>query len=144
MKKSVISINGTDIETRSLRTARLDKAWHFVGKIKHMMWFIYQHPNMQQRTSRALRYIMPYIITDRWPVLSIDYSKVLVSWGILEPASLYAMTTQPGELKFTWRDNSGEGNARPDDMAFLIVYCEALDRFTLICCRFRQEDCRGF
>lgn len=100
-------------------------------------------PNIQQRTSRALRYIIPYVATDQWPVLSIDYSKVLVTWGILEPASLYAVTAQPGALKFTWRDNSGGGNARPDDMAFFIVYCEALDRFTFTCCRFRREDCRG-
>ena len=62
-------------------------------------------------------------ITGTYPAFDIDYPKVSVSQGNL-PGALNPTTssTTPGEVEFTWEDNSWETDASADDQAVLVVY----------------------
>ena len=58
-----------------------------------------------------------------YPLYQIDYSKAQVSRGTL-PGALNptAATTVPGEIEYTWDNNSDDTNAMPDDKVLLVVY----------------------
>jgi hypothetical protein len=69
-------------------------------------------------------------ITGVYPAFTVDYSKVVLSQGILPDAeSAIAASAVVGKLTFTWTDNTGTGNALATDMAFVAVYNEALKRW---------------
>ena len=69
-------------------------------------------------------------ITGVYPAFAVDYSKVVLSQGILPDAeSAIAASAVAGKLTFTWTDNTGTGNALATDMAFVAVYNEALKRW---------------
>ena len=63
----------------------------------------------------------------------IRYSAAIISQGNLPNAfSPAARISAPGTISFAWEDNSGTGNARTNDNAILVVYCEAAKRCAYI------------
>lgn len=55
----------------------------------------------------------------------IDYPNLIVSAGRLKgPEEPSAERTPEGNIRVRWNDNSGEGNARPDDRALLLALHE--------------------
>ncbi len=58
-----------------------------------------------------------------YPILRIDYSKLILSLGNL-PAAPGISVSSPitGKLVFSWTDNSGIGKALATDQAFVAVY----------------------
>jgi len=55
----------------------------------------------------------------------IDYSMSLLSKGDLpKPESFVADTSESGKIIFTWKDNSGRGQALSSDLAFVALYSE--------------------
>ena len=68
-------------------------------------------------------------ITGIYPALTIDYSKVVLSKGVLQNVSAIAATsTAAGKLSFTWTDNSN-GKTLATDTAFVAAYCADLNRW---------------
>lgn len=71
----------------------------------------------------AMSYILNNAVGGIAPNFNIDYSLALLSRGglsgVLNPATDLAT---PGEVTFTWGDNSAEGNANATDKAMLAVY----------------------
>ncbi|MFI1743247.1 DUF6266 family protein [Thalassobellus sediminis] len=71
----------------------------------------------------AMSYVLNNAITGIEPDFNVDYSKALLSRGnlsgVLNPDNNLAI---PGEVTFTWGDNSAEGNANRTDKAMLLVY----------------------
>jgi len=71
----------------------------------------------------AMSYVLNNAITGTEPNFIVDYSTALLSRGVLSgvlnPNSNLAT---PGEVTFTWDDNSAEGNANTTDKAMLLVY----------------------
>ena len=61
-------------------------------------------------------------LTGTYPLYAIDYSKALISRGNL-PGALNSVATSviPGEIEYTWNNNSDDTNAMPDDKVILIV-----------------------
>ena len=74
----------------------------------------------------ALSYNLKNAVTGKSPAYSIDYSMALISRGKLLNAVNPAATVTGETVFFTWTDNSGTAEAKPDDAAILVVYCEAL------------------
>lgn len=71
----------------------------------------------------AMSYVLKNAITGIEPDFEVDYGLALLSRGTLAPA-LNGSTdlTTPGEVSFSWDDNSTDGNALATDKAMLLVY----------------------
>jgi len=71
----------------------------------------------------AMSYVLNNAVTGIAPNFTVDYTLALLSRGnlsgVLNPGTDLAT---PGEVTFTWDDNSLEGNANPTDKAMLVVY----------------------
>jgi hypothetical protein len=70
----------------------------------------------------AMSYNLNNALIGAYPDYSIDYANALVSRGSLAGAlNPAAESANQGEVTFGWDDNSVEGNARPTDLAMLLV-----------------------
>ena len=68
-------------------------------------------------------------IAGAYPAFTVDYSKVVLSKGILPNVnSPIAASTVAGKVIFTWTDNSSK-TVSATDLAFVAVYNEALNRW---------------
>ena len=76
----------------------------------------------QTAFNAAMSYVMKNALADSEQGLEIDYNKVLVSHGSLTQASDTTVSTEGSKALFTWKDNSGQGNAMSTDAAMLLVY----------------------
>ncbi len=77
--------------------------------------------------NKAFSYNVKNAITGIQPNLAIDYRMVLISRGDLPNAESPAVSSpSAGLLQFTWTDNSGKGNAKATDKAFVAVYSEEM------------------
>lgn len=78
----------------------------------------------------AMAHTLENAVTGTYPELSIDFTKVLVSQGLLLGAeSASAVSTTANTINFTWNDNSEDYGANPTDKVVLVVYCPALQKF---------------
>lgn len=71
----------------------------------------------------AMSFILNNAIIGDYPNYLIDYSVALLSRGNLATAlnPQFDVST-PGQVKFTWEDNSTNGNAQATDKAMVVVY----------------------
>lgn len=73
--------------------------------------------------NRALSHLLNNAVVGNYPDISIDFSKVLISSGNLPGViAVKAVSTEAGQVEFSWTDNSGIASARPDDQSILAVY----------------------
>lgn len=78
----------------------------------------------------AMAHTLENAVTGVYPALEIDYTKVLVSQGLLLGAeNATATSTTANTINFTWNDNSEDYGANPTDKVVLVVYCPALQKF---------------
>ena len=71
----------------------------------------------------AMSYVLNNAVSGSAPNFTIDYSLALLSRGNLSSAQNgFTDLTTPGEVTFTWDDNSTEGNANTSDKAMVLVY----------------------
>lgn len=71
----------------------------------------------------AMSYNLLNAITGQAPDFSVDFSEALVSRGNLGmPINGATDLTTPGQVEFTWQDNSTDGNANATDKSMLLVY----------------------
>lgn len=70
----------------------------------------------------ATSYNLAHAVNGIYPDIEIDYSKVMVSQGKLPGAQNPQVNFNGnGQVIFTWEDNSTEKEAKPDDIAMLLV-----------------------
>jgi hypothetical protein len=71
----------------------------------------------------AVSYNLTHAATGTSSYFEMDYSKILISHGKLAPA-LDPGVSSPGTglVEFSWKDNSSDKGALPDDRALLVVY----------------------
>ncbi|MBW4971173.1 hypothetical protein KZY98_11935 [Croceibacter atlanticus] len=71
----------------------------------------------------AMSYLLSNAITGIAPDFTVDYTKALLSRGSLSGVlNGTVLTTIPGQVDFSWDDNSDEGNANTTDKAMVLVY----------------------
>ncbi|MCL7753288.1 DUF6266 family protein [Polaribacter sp. Z022] len=71
----------------------------------------------------AMSYVLNNAVGGTAPNFTIDYSLALLSRGNLSSAQNGSTDlTTPGEVNFTWDDNSTDGNANTNDKAMVLVY----------------------
>jgi len=78
--------------------------------------------------NEAISYNFHNACMGAYPNIGIDYSKLLVSKGMLPPAYDASVSIQPGGLEFTWSlDPMNKGNILNDRAMLLICYLGADD-----------------
>ncbi len=70
----------------------------------------------------ACHYALKNAIVGVAPDFELDYSKVLISQGLLSRESSAGAELVDGIVNFHWDDNSGTGNCTGTDKAVLLVY----------------------
>jgi len=80
--------------------------------------------------NKAYPYNVKNAFTGQYPDLKIDYSMILLGRGDLpNVASPAAVLSSPGNLDFSWTDNSGKGKARETDKAFVAAYSQEMNHW---------------
>src|SRR5699024_1752573 len=71
----------------------------------------------------ASSYNLKNAVAGTYPDLEIDFPSVIVTRGDLTPPqNPVAESAAPGQVTFSWIDNTGTGRAKVDDTAVLLVY----------------------
>lgn len=84
----------------------------FESKAKHMSAFNY-----------AMSFVYKNVLIGEYPDFSINYSRVLLSKGILAGAIEPKITLASGyEIEFSWQVNPWEADCYCDDKAMIVVY----------------------
>lgn len=78
----------------------------------------------------AMAHTLENAVTGLYPDFTIDYTKVLVSQGLLGAAeNAAAVSVDPNSIDFTWDDNTSEYGADASDLVVLVAYCPMLKKF---------------
>lgn len=80
------------------------------------------YANKMSAVNAAMAYVIKNAITGTAPDFEIDYPVALVSRGILQGVVDGEIAVAAQELNVSWANNSTQGNARPDDLALILVY----------------------
>ena len=89
------------------------------------------HAYAVRQTGRnsAISYLLKNAITGSSPLFSIDYSKVLISRGnLLMPTGVTAVAGTASRVHFSWTNNGGDGKAKNNDRAVVVVHCPILNQ----------------
>jgi len=74
--------------------------------------------------NKAFSYNVKNAISGEYPDLVINYEMALLTRGDLPNIKQSeALSQSPGKITFSWTDNSGSGQARSNDRAFVAIYC---------------------
>ena len=80
-----------------------------------------QYAKGQTAFNAAMSYTFRNAITGTYPDYMIDYTKLLVSHGHLTGAYSAYADVASGRIELFWDDNSGMGNAQPNDQAMVVA-----------------------
>jgi hypothetical protein len=104
--------------------ARFALLTSFIHKLSRLFMKSFKEVPEMTGINAALSYNYQHALTGVYPSFAIDFSKVLISQGILENGILpSANPTGNGVLTFGWTDNTGIGLANADDKAVMVIYC---------------------
>ncbi|HET7003580.1 MAG TPA: DUF6266 family protein [Puia sp.] len=74
--------------------------------------------------NKAFSYNVKNAVSGSFPDLVIKYEMALLTRGDLPNIKQSEVRSQPpGNIMFSWTDNSGSGQARSNDKAFVSIYC---------------------
>ncbi|RYD84971.1 MAG: hypothetical protein EOP54_31765 [Sphingobacteriales bacterium] len=101
----------------------------FIKALSQIVTYAFNDPSADKTgMNRAFSYNYRNAVIGVYPTLNIDFTKVLVSEGILIAAAGTALTDETnGVVKFAWTPNSG-GNALDTDVSVGVIYCPELNR----------------
>lgn len=61
-------------------------------------------------------------VTGVWPNVTVDYTKIIVAKGALALPYNPSASVNGNQVDISWTDNSGEGEAYPDDSVAVVLY----------------------
>jgi hypothetical protein len=81
--------------------------------------------------NKALSYNITKAVAGAYPAYTVDYARLELGQGDLPNAdSATGSSAAAGKLSINWPDNTGADDAaKADDKAFVVVYCEDLNRW---------------
>ena len=81
----------------------------------------------------ATSHFVKEVISGTYPDYTIDYPKVLISRGELTgPWNALAEPTMATEVRISWSNNAGSGNAKGTDKAVLMIYNPTKNQFVYL------------
>ena len=103
---------------------KLQTAHGLVRSIKPLIEIGFRNVTGNQTPyNNAVSYLMKNALVGEYPEVGIDPSKVMVSQGTLAGADDCSVSTKgDGTIAFLWGEAYSEGNASPEDQAFLLAY----------------------
>lgn len=104
--------------------ARFSVTAHFLAPLKSLLSVYFGQPSGQKsRYNLAFSYHNLEALTGTYPDYEIDFPKVIVTKGDLLGLEQPVLEPQSNALlKFTWTDNSGQGEAKATDALLVVVY----------------------
>ena len=109
--------------------ARFAMVGSFTSKIGKLLEVSFKDTPQMTGVNVAFSDIYKKAITGVYPSFALDYSKILVSKGVLQNAALpVASAAGSGAVKFDWTDNTNDSLANADDKAIIVVYCPELQQ----------------
>lgn len=91
------------------------------------------------RISKSISYQLKEAIDEKDGVLELNYSKIVITKGVLFPVLILKSVIDNNELKLTWVSNSGDGLAKATDRITVVIYSESNAMFYII----NSEATRG-
>jgi hypothetical protein len=124
---------GKPNQTQLIQQAKFTMMVKFLQPLSSLVGQTYDtSPSEMSGFNKAFSDNIRNAITGVYPALAIDYSKVVLSKGVLPGLNTAtAASTVAGKLTFTWTDNSG-GLAIATDTAFIAVYNADLNRWIFV------------
>ncbi|MBL0013468.1 MAG: hypothetical protein IPP30_06800 [Flavobacterium sp.] len=119
-------------EKQLIVQAKFSLIAHFLAPLKPLLRTYFGQPSGEKsRFNMAFSYHNREAIIGTYPDFELDYQKVIICKGDLLQVEQPAVSALAGaELKYTWQDNSGEGEAKATDMILVVVYNPARDLFS--------------
>jgi Family of unknown function (DUF6266) len=111
-------------EKQLIVQAKFSLIAHFLAPLKPLLTAYFGQPAAEKsRMNLAFSYHRREAIIGTYPDFELDYQKVIICKGDLLQVEQPAVSPQAGaEMKYTWQDNSGEGEAKATDMILVVVY----------------------
>jgi hypothetical protein len=66
---------------------------------------------------------LKYAVMGEYPDFYIDFSRVILSKGLLDNVGVISAAVKGGKIRLKWYDNNGVGLTRNDDEVILVAYC---------------------
>lgn len=124
MRSKPTSVDDPNTPAQQTQRSKFRLMMGFLKKVKPIIQAGFKTGNRQQTAfNSATSYNLKKAVTGTAPDVEIDFAALMVSRGTLMPAQgATAVSDAAGEVTFTWEDNSGIGNAAPEDEAFFLLY----------------------
>jgi len=124
MRVKPASVANPQTEGQMDQRSRFTTALAFLQPMKDFIKVGYKgYAVKMTQFNSAMSYILKNAVFGVYPDYAIDYDSALISRGSL-PSALNgaASSAVPGNVTFSWSDNSVEGNAQPTDKSMLLVF----------------------
>lgn len=124
MRSKAASVSNPKTEAQLDQRARFGAALKFLQPLTAFIRIGFKNYAVKMTAfNSAMSYNLNNALTGAYPDYTIDYPNALVSRGTLAGAlnpSVVSIT--PGQVDFTWEDNTQEANASATDLALLVVF----------------------
>ena len=120
MRALAVNISNPNTEKQQRQRNKFSTALQFLKTFTPFIRTGYHgYAQKQSEFNAAMAYVMKYAMTDD---ATIDYNKTLVARGSLATAMDATANVENGKVSYTWKDNSGTGDAKTTDRAMLLAY----------------------
>lgn len=84
------------------------------------------------RISKSISYQLKEAIDEKDGVLELNYSKIVITKGVLFPVLVRKSIIKNNQLKLTWVANSGDGLSKATDRVTVIMYSQRKSLFYIV------------
>ena len=91
-----------------------------------------EYQGSKSRTDLSVSHQLMEAVVDNNGVLELDYSKVVITKGVLPSVLVQSSAIENSELKLTWVSNAGIGLAKATDKAMVVVYSQSNAMFYVV------------
>lgn len=84
------------------------------------------------RISKSISYQLKEAINEKDGVLELNYSKIVITKGVLSPVLVRKSIIKNNQLKLTWVANSGDGLSKSTDRVTVIMYSQRKSLFYIV------------
>ena len=111
-------------EAQKIQQAKFAVVTKFLKPFNPLFGLSFEQQPGMTRKNQAYRQLFTQALSGQYPDFTVALSQLEVARGSLKKADNPAVSAPgAGKLKFTWKDNSGLGNAAKGDKAILVAYC---------------------
>lgn len=124
MRSRPARVNDAKTPAQLAQRQKFQLILHFLRRVKPMINLGFQSDRPRTTSMNlASSYNLKNAIAGTYPDQQIDFPSLLISRGDLTGNwSAVAESNDPGEIEFSWPDNSESGSAQPDDKVMILAY----------------------